>query len=225
MATLPFLAQRTVHKLLSSLRHLHSKSLTVGSKALPLSLALSAASVLLLKVLMFSHLPRGALLAIVVVVLWGSKKFIAQLGKQTEEDKALFTSNPWAKVQRWEHQVFVFAVLPLVCARMISVCGALAALPPEEEATRLIFIAISALFLGMLQPDRSFFMGTCKTCQRPVPIVFQDIGSCLTCDVNLRVAYHAWAYNITPVSVETQTPSEESVETDGSRGKNKSPHS
>ena len=214
IAVLPFLGQRTLHKILSSLRHLHSKSLTVGSKALPFSLALSATVVILLKVLMFSHLPRGFLVAILVVVVWGSRKFITQVGKQTEQDKKLFSSNPWAKVQRWEHQVLVFAVLPLVLARIISVCGAFAVLLPEQEEMRLVFIVISALFLGMLKPDRSFFMGTCKKCQRPVPIVFQDIGSCLTCDANLRIAYHAWVYNIAPTHLERDTTPADAVEKD-----------
>jgi hypothetical protein len=214
IAVLPFLGQRTLHKILSSLRHIHSKSLTVGSKALPFSLALSATVVILLKVLMFSHLPRGFLVAILVVMVWGSRKFITQVGKQTEQDKKLFSSNPWAKVQRWEHQVLVFAVLPLVLARIISVCGAFAVLMPEQEEVRIDFIVISALFLGMLKPDRSFFIGTCKKCQRPVPIVFQDIGSCLTCDANLRIAYHAWVYNIAPTHLERDTPPADAVEKD-----------
>lgn len=202
IATLPFLAQRAVHKTLSSLRLLHSQSLTIGSKALPISLAVSAGVVLLLKILMFSQLPRGILLIIILALAWGSRKFITQAGKQTEEDQALFRSNPWAKVQRWEHQIFVFTVLPLVFARLISVAGALAAFPEGAEGARIIFFVASALFLGMLQPDRSFFIGSCKRCQRPVPIVFQDMGSCLSCDGNLRFAYHAWVHKLPPPSSE-----------------------
>lgn len=218
IVALPFLAQRSMHRILSQLRRLHSQSLTIGSKALPVSLALSALAVILLKVLMFSHLPRGILIAIIVVMLWGSRKLITQVGKQTADDKALFNSNPWAKVQRWEHQVFVFAVLPLVLARLISVCGALAELPANEEILRLVFIVVSALFLGMLQPDRSFFMGTCRQCQRPVPIVFQDMGSCLNCDVNLRMAYHAWVYKIPSSAPEAEAPVEREEGPENSAG-------
>ncbi len=210
LAALPFLAQRTVHRALSSLRVLHSKSLSVGSRALPITLAVSVGMVLILKVLMFSQVPRGILLLILAVVAWSSRKFITQVGKQTQDDKALFSSNPWAKVQRWEHQVIVFAILPLALARMISVAGALADLPADAQGERIIFIAVSAIFLGMLQPDRSFFIGTCKTCQRPVPIVFQDIGSCLSCDMNLRFAYHAWVHKIPPPVREEAAPQNES---------------
>jgi len=51
IVALPFLAQRSMHRILSQLRRLHSQSLTIGSKALPVSLALSALAVILLKVL------------------------------------------------------------------------------------------------------------------------------------------------------------------------------
>lgn len=193
VGTLPFLAQGVVHRGLSKLRHLHSRSLEVGSKTIPLSLAVGAGTVILVKLIMFAHLPPAVLLALMLLVLAGGRKYISQMSKQSTEDKVLFASNPWAKVQRWEHQVIVFATLPLLFARGISLCGALAALPADEETTRLIFISVSALFLGMLRPDRDFFVGICKRCKHPVPIVFQDLGSCLNCDVNLRVAYHLWA--------------------------------
>ncbi len=206
LASLPFLAQRTVHKVLSSLRVLHSKSLTVGSQGLPITLALGVGAVLILKVLMFSQLPRGVLLLIIAVVAWSSRKFLSQVGKQTREDNALFASNPWAKVQRWEQQVIVFAILPLALARMISLVGACADFPADDQNQQIIFILVSAIFLGMLQPDRSFFIGTCKTCQRPVPIVFQDIGSCLSCDMNLRFSYHSWVHKIPPPEREAAAP-------------------
>jgi len=185
---------------LSKLRILHSQSLEVGSKAIPLSLALGAGAVILVKLFMFAHLPPAALVAVMVCILAGARKYISQMSKQGAEDKALFAANPWAKVQRWEQQVIIFATLPLLFARAISVCGALAALPPEDGTTRLIFIAVSALFLGMLRPDRGFFVGMCKRCKHPVPVVFQDLGSCLHCDINLRIAYHAWANRLSLVN-------------------------
>lgn len=202
LATLPFLAQGAVHRALSKLRVLHTQNLAVGSKAIPLSLALGGGAVILVKLFMFMHLPPVVLIALLLFVITGSRKYISQMSKQSAEDQALFASNPWAKVQRWEHQVIVFATLPLLCARAISVCGALAELPPQDEATRLVFIGVSALFLGMLRPDRDFFIGICKKCKHPVPIVFQDLGSCLHCDVNLRIAYHAWANRLSLVTMQ-----------------------
>jgi hypothetical protein len=196
ISALPFLAQARVHRTLSKLRLLHKKSLDVGSKTVPLSLAFSAGAIILFKIFMFAELPPIVLGVIALVVIWASRKYLTQVSTQTAQDQRLFASNPWAKVERWEHQVIVFAMLPLLFARAIALCGDLADLPSEDENIRLLFIGISALFLGMLRPDRSFFVGLCRACKHPVPIVFQDIGSCLSCDVQLRIAYHAWVHRL-----------------------------
>ncbi|MEN9845472.1 MAG: hypothetical protein RIS36_619 [Pseudomonadota bacterium] len=196
IGTLPFLAQERVHRALSNLRTLHTKNLARGSNVVPFSLGLGAAAIVFCKIFMFANLPPSLLIPLVILVLAASRKYVRQVRTQTESDRALFTSNPWAKVERWEHQVIVFALLPLILARAIGVCGALADLSADAEHLRLLFIGISALFLGMLRPDRSFFVGLCKTCKHPVPIVFQDIGSCLSCDARLRIAYHAWVHRL-----------------------------
>jgi hypothetical protein len=206
IGTLPFLAQERVHKTLSKLRLLHTKSLDVGSKAVPISLGLGAAFVVLLKILMFTNLPPAFLVPLALILLWASRRYLTQASTQTAQDKALFSSNPWARVERWEHQVLVFALLPLFLARAIALCGDLANLNTEEEYIRLVCLALSALFLGMLRPDRSFFIGLCKTCKHPVPIVFQDIGSCLACDGRLRVAYHAWIHRMPIEQLLAPTP-------------------
>ncbi len=196
IAILPFLAQERLHRTLSKLRLLHVKSLNVGSQTIPLLLAVSAGIVILFKVLMFAQLPAVGIVVVALVVLWGSRKYLCQVRTQTAQDIELFASNPWAQVERWEDQVLVFAVLPLLLARAIGVCGDLADISPDAGATRSLFITVSALFLAMLRPDRSLFIGLCKNCKRPVPVVFQDMGSCLSCDERLRIAYHAWANRI-----------------------------
>lgn len=196
IGTLPFLAQERVHQALSKLRVLHTKNLAIGSHTVPLSLGFGAAVIVFSKIYMFANLPPSLLAPLVLLVLFASRKYLKQVSTQTESDKALFASNPWAKVERWEQQVIVFALLPLLLARAIGLCGALADVSPHEEYVRLLFIGLSALFLGMLRPDRSFFVGLCRKCKHPVPIVFQDIGSCLSCDARLRIAYHAWVHRL-----------------------------
>jgi hypothetical protein len=213
VGTLPFLAQERVHRLLSKLRLLHSKSLDAGSKAIPSALSIGAAVVILFKISMFANLPPGLFAPLILIVIWASRKFLSQVTTQTAHDKALFSSNPWAKVERWEHQVIVFAILPLILARAIALCGDLADLDADHEHARLIFLGISAIFLGMLRPERSFFVGLCRSCKHPVPIVFQDIGSCLSCDMRLRLAYHAWVHRlpieqVLPAPSTTETPNE-----------------
>jgi len=209
IGTLPFLVQSAIHAGLSKLRTLHSKRVDLGSKTVPLSLLFGTGAIILLKLLVFMKLPPVLVVGFLLLAVFGGGKYVAQVRKQSDEDKALFASNPWAKVQRWEHQVFVFAILPLILARAISLCGALALLPPGDESLRLVCLGASALFLGMLQPDRSFFIGVCKRCQRPVPIVFQDIGGCLSCDVRLQMAYHAWIHKLTPSPSEPGDPPSE----------------
>jgi len=196
IGTLPFLAQERMHRALSKLRVLHTKNLAIGSHTVPVSLGFGAAVIVFSKIYMFANLPPSLLAPLVILVLFASRKYLKQVSTQTESDKALFASNPWAKVERWEQQVIVFALLPLILARAIGLCGALADLSPDEEYVRLLFIGLSALFLGMLRPDRSFFVGLCRRCKHPVPIVFQDIGSCLSCDARLRIAYHAWVHRL-----------------------------
>lgn len=213
IGTLPFLAQERVHRVLSKLRLLHTKRLDVGSKTIPLSLGLSAGVVILFKIFMFAALPPTLLVLLALVVLWASRKYLTQASTQTDRDRALFASNPWAKVERWEEQVIVFAILPMLFARSIALCGDLADLSDGDAHIRMLFIGISALFLGMLRPDRSLFVGLCRSCKHPVPIVFQDIGSCLSCDVRLRMAYHAWVHRLPIEQVMGQSQQTEEANT------------
>jgi hypothetical protein len=162
----------------------------------PLTIGLGAGMVVLCKLLLFADLPNTLLVPLLLLALWASRAYVTQVITQTTQDKALFASNPWAKVERWEHQVMVFAMLPLLLARAIALCGDVAELSADHDHIRLLFIGVSAIFLGMLRPERSFFVGLCRTCKHPVPIVFQDIGSCLSCDVRLRIAYHAWTRRV-----------------------------
>jgi hypothetical protein len=65
----------------------------------------------------------------------------------------------------------------------------------------------------MLRPNRDLFVGMCKSCKHPVPIVFQDLGSCLHCDANLRIAYHAWANRLSLMSRHQEAEHEQEVAT------------
>lgn len=189
--SLPFIAQTSLHAILSRLRHMHAESLK-GSRGLAYGLTGSAAILLFGKGLLAAKVSPILALVIFLIVASGLRSYMNKFLKQGEEDKKLFKSNPWAQVQRWEEQLIVFVSLPLVLARVIGLCGAFADIPTEDAPLRFVFLGVSALFLGMLQPNRPFFIGYCRRCKHPTPIVFQDMGSCLNCDVGLRIAYHAW---------------------------------
>ena len=197
IATLPFLAQNFVHTLLSKLRMLHLRTIEEASHALPLLVAAGVSGIFLLKILIVFQLPNmvAAIPVMAILIAVGIKYFI-QLSKEAKADRKFLEGNPWARVQRWEHQLLIFAILPLIAARLIGVCGSLADLPGHASAPRLTFTMVSALFLAMLRPDRSLFMGLCKSCKQPVPIAFRDLGCCLQCSAPLRVAFHRWAHRL-----------------------------
>ena len=191
LMSIPFIAQTSLHSLLSRLRHMHAESLK-GSRGLAYGLTGAAIIFLFGKGLMATKVPTIFGIAFILIFASGLRSYATKFLKQAAEDKKLFESNPWAQVQRWEQQLIVFVSLPLILARGIGLCGAFADIPPEDASLRFVFLGISALFLGMLQPHRPFFIGYCGRCKHPTPIVFQDMGRCLNCDVGLRMAYHAW---------------------------------
>ena len=219
--SLPFIAQTSLHNLLSRLRHMHTESLK-GSRGLAYGLTGSAIIFLVGKGLLATKLSPFLGLAFILILASGLRSYATKFLKQAAEDKKLFESNPWAQVQRWEQQLIVFVSLPLLLARVIGLCGAFADIPPEDASVRFVFLGVSALFLGMLQPNRPFFIGYCRRCKHPTPIVFQDMGCCLNCDAGLRMAYHAWINRIPippPSPIETEQPSSEQV---GEKPKNRS---
>jgi len=202
LACLPFLAQQRLHTVLSKLRHLHARNLEGNSQLLPLLLGVGVFAIIVVKALLLIRLPIFISATMLTIALAGGLKYLVQIKKQSSNDRELFETNPWAKVQRWEQQVLVFSILPLLFARLISTCGAFAEIPAGQEVERLLFIAVSALFLAMLRPERSFFISMCPRCKHPVPIVFRDLGSCLNCSEHLRYAYYAWVNGITPLQTQ-----------------------
>lgn len=213
LAILPFLAQGFVHDTLSKLRHLHTKSIEGTPRTLPLLLVIGVCGIFLMKILTVTLLPGAAAALLTFIILVNAIKYLITLSKETKADRKLMEENPWARVQRWEHQLIIFATLPLLLARLIGICGAIADLPADSTAVRLAFTAVSALFLAMLRPDRSLFMGLCKSCKQPVPIAFRDLGCCLNCSLPLRVAFHRWTHRVA-LPVEAPSPFEKPPKTE-----------
>ncbi len=192
---LPFLAQNSLHVTLSKLRNLHLRSIERSTSVMPLLVVALVGLGVAMKAALIFNLPRSLAVVILLFLVPALLKQFREAQTRNREDQELFSKNPWAKVQRWEQQMVLFVTLPLVLARLIGVYGALS-IPPEGEGElfRVTFTIISGLFLGMLQPIRSNFVGICRKCKSPVPIVFQDVGSCLQCDGWLRASFHAWRH-------------------------------
>ncbi len=192
---LPFLAQHSLHVSLSKLRNFHLRTVEQSTSFLPLIVFAFVGLGVALKLALVFNLPRAVATIVLLILVPSVIKQFRDAHSQSKEDRELFSRNPWIKVQRWEQQMIIFVAAPLILARLIGVYGALA-LPPDNEGElfRVTFTLVSALFLGMLQPNRSNFVGMCTRCKHPVPIVFQDVGSCLQCDGMLRASYHAWMH-------------------------------
>ncbi len=196
ISILPFIAQRSLHVTLSKLRNFHLRTLEGSTSILPLFVVGFVVLGVFLKLAILFNLPKAAAALALAVIVPPVIKQIKTIKADSVAERELLSKNPWAKVQRWEQQLIIFVALPLVLARLIGVCGAFIAPTTTDEWTPAIFTATSGLFLAILKPDRSFFMGMCQKCKHPVPIVFQDVGSCLHCDERLRLSYHAWVHGL-----------------------------
>lgn len=186
LMVLPFIDQHRVHSTLSRLRGVHKKGISATSATIPLVMVALASVALLGKFIAFIGV-SGLFPAIaIIIVIGGVIKHAVQTYREGQQDIESLRNNAWFKVARWEQQLVIVSLAPMVLARAISLCGALSIVPEGSSHLRLIFFGTSFLFLLMLRPHKPFFLSSCKRCKQPVPIVLSDLGSCLGCDEELR---------------------------------------
>jgi quinol-cytochrome oxidoreductase complex cytochrome b subunit len=186
LLTLPFIDQHRVQKAISRLRNAHKKGLSSSSATIPLAMVALVLVTVLGKSLALVGASGIVPLLVVTIMLGGALKHAAQAYREGLRDRESLKNNSWTNVQRWEHQLLIVSLIPMLAVRVISLCGALTIIPPANAALRFVFLGTSLLFLLMLKPQRVFFLGSCSRCKQPVPIVISDLGSCLGCDENLR---------------------------------------
>ena len=186
LMVLPFIDQHRVHTILSRLRGVHKKDISVSSAVAPLIMVALASVALLGKFIAFIGV-SGLFPAIaIMIIIGGVIKHAFQTYREGQQDIESLRNNAWFKVARWEQQLVIVSLAPMVLARAISLCGALSIVPEGSNHLRLIFFGTSFLFLLMLRPHKPLFLSSCKRCKQPVPIVLSDLGSCLGCDEELR---------------------------------------
>jgi hypothetical protein len=186
LLAVPFVDQQRVHKILSRLRSAHKKGIATTSTTFPLVMVALATVVILAKFIAFSGLSGLFAVIAIIVVLGIAAKHALQTFQEGQKDLESLRNNTWSRVARWEQQVVIVSLAPMVFARAISLCGALSIVPEEGYALRMIFFGTSLLFLLMLKPHKAYFLSSCQRCKQPVPIVMSDLGSCLGCDDELR---------------------------------------
>ncbi len=189
LALLPFLAQDSLYKGIAALRNLNARQLERHQFLLPMIVGVILVLVVTLKVLPLGRLAGFWGLAFFLVVMVLTLQGVAQSVRKTWSHTQNLKKDAWARLELWENQLVLLSLAPQLLARSISLYGALSQGTPNQWPTFMLFFAVSLLFLGMLRPSRRLFMGFCRKCKQPVPIVFVDLGGCLQCDEGLRQSY------------------------------------
>jgi uncharacterized BrkB/YihY/UPF0761 family membrane protein len=142
-----------------------------------------------IKVLQLTHLTGIWVIGIAVFIMLLALQAIMQTVRKTWKHTQNLQRDGWNRLELWEQQLVLLALTPQILARGISLSAALSQQAQDQWLNFLLHFTVSALFLGMLRPHRRFFVGFCRTCKQPVPIVFVNVGGCLRCDENLRNLY------------------------------------
>ncbi len=184
MVIAPFLSQRRAHELLSMLRGANKRSLAKSASFTGLAIAGLATFIVSSKLLFTLNLTGAAFAAVLVAGAYLVYRTIAQVSSEIQIDREKLLANPRLQIARWEEQLFIFLLLPLLAARSLSICGILA-----EGATimdRLIFSVTCIVFLMLLRPQQSLFKSLCSRCKQPVPVILASMGRCHRCDEKIR---------------------------------------
>lgn len=194
LIVLLFIDQRRVHKSLSFLRNSHKTRLSRTSATIPVALVLLFGVVKLAKTGLIALLAPIALMGaagivsafIIIALLSAAIRAIILAHREGIRDREHLLNDAWSHVQRWEDQVIIVFMIPLLAARITSFCGVFMSAPPENGALRAVLVGMGILLLCVVKPQKIFFIGSCPRCKHPVPIATVDLGSCLNCDEQLR---------------------------------------
>jgi len=172
--------QKRVHRSLATLRGLNKEDLSRNTSKTATLLWIVVALIASAKFLVVVDL-RGA----TALIAGGAAAFlvgrtIVQSIRQHNLERAALKGNPALQLRRWEEQLLVFLILPLIAARLISGLGLL--VEEISISDRITLFATSMVLLGMLKPRREHFATLCTRCKQPVPVVLATIGSCWRCD-------------------------------------------
>jgi len=186
---LPCLAQGSLQHFISRLRVFNLRATEGGGRArsalVLLALILGASP----KLFALAGLNYLFFLILGIPLVIGIAVAFRTTIKREKGERDLVADKPWLQIEQWEMQLVTLLLVPLAAARAISLCGVFIAVPADDVLTRLPFLLVSALYLGMLKPDKRLFVGHCKRCKLSVPIVLVDYGSCIRCDERLLVSY------------------------------------
>ena len=185
VCALPFLNQAALARGLAKVRRLQSNS--GQSNRLP-QRAVTTALIILMIGAKLAFLPTlNSLVAIVValiILLWITSG-VQHVMRENHERSRTLAHSPWLHVVLWERQIILLFILPMISARIVSICGALSLGNAASPAFAVGALVTSIILLAALKPERSAFIGWCPSCRSPAPIAFVEYGSCPRCNEEL----------------------------------------
>lgn len=182
---LPFLNQKRLAKRIALIRGQMggNRAKSAGSNK-----AIIIAVITLIVVTKLALLPAlNSIAAFIVagIIVLGIVSTIKHFLKESTTRSQSLSKSPWLYVLLWERQLVIVFCLPIIAARLISLCGALSLGTMQTPAMGALYLITSAVLLTAIKPDKSAFMGWCPICRSPVPIAFVEYGSCPRCNKEL----------------------------------------
>jgi hypothetical protein len=186
LVTLPFLNQQVVAKRAASLRKWQSDSRTSGNRGFKVILGVSLAGIVVVKLLLLPSINTIAAVIVAAILLLGIVSSVQHVLRETRAQSKALLDSPRLHVALWERQLIVLFSIPIIAARIISLCGALSVGRATTPALNVIYLLVGIMLLAAMKPERSAFIGWCRRCRSPTPVAFVEYGSCPRCDDQLR---------------------------------------
>jgi hypothetical protein len=185
IVALPFINQKALARLITLIRGRiggDSPKTTGSNKAIIVALI---ALIVMAKLALLPALNSFAAFLVAGIFLLGIVSTVKHLLMESARRSQSLSKSPWLYVMLWERQLVALFCLPIIAARLINLCGALSLGAAQKPYIGLTYLLASTVLLTALRPERSTFIGWCPSCRSPVPIAFEEYGSCPRCNKEL----------------------------------------
>ncbi len=118
-------------------------------------------------------------IAVVTLSIFGITK--ESIAERKAEKEAIDDKVIW--VERANHELFIFTIMPIICARSLSLVALIQYLiNPTGAVYYLPYFIGSLILLLYFKPTWQNFIDNCPRCSMLTSIVIREIGSCPACD-------------------------------------------
>jgi len=180
--TLPFLNQKRVASKLANLRRWQSESRGQRSRRPGILLGVLLACLIAAKLAMLPTLSSLLSLVVAGILILGIISSVKHVVGESKKRNDVLVKSPQLYVTAWEQQLVTLCSIPMLAARVVSLCGALSLGNMNYPVLGSTYLLTSVVLLLALKPEISSFVGWCRNCKSPTPIAFVEYGSCPRCD-------------------------------------------